>query len=106
MVPYASNREDVVLRRVFAGQETGFFIDIGAGHPVYASNSKYFSDRGWSGVNVEPIPSQAELFRPLRPRDVTVCAGISDRVGEMTFREVKEDIALSQAREYQQTAAR
>jgi len=107
MVSYASNREDVVLRRAFAEQETGFFIDIGACNPVYASITKHFSDRGWCGVNVEPIPSQAELFRPLRPRDVTVCAGISDRIGETAFYEIKEDVALStfserQALEYQQ----
>jgi FkbM family methyltransferase len=107
MVSYASNREDVVLRRAFAEQGTGFFIEIGACNPVHASMTKYFSDRGWCGVNVEPIPSQAELFRPSRPRDVTVCAGISDRIGETIFYEVKEDVALStfserQALEYQQ----
>ncbi len=106
MVSYGSNREDVVLRRAFAEQETGFFIDIGACHPVFGSNTKYFSDRGWCGVNVEPIPSRAEVFRPLRPRDVLVCAGISDRIGETTFYEIKEDVALStfsrkQALEYQ-----
>ena len=31
---YAQNYEDLQLARVFGDQPTGFYIDVGAGHPL------------------------------------------------------------------------
>ena len=53
-VSYAQNFEDVLLHRVFGGQETGFYVDVGAYHPVDGSVTKAFYDLGWSGINLEP----------------------------------------------------
>ncbi len=61
-ISYASNFEDVLLNRIFKDVADGFYIDIGADHPVYSSTTKSFYDRGWSGVNVEPGP-RFELVR-------------------------------------------
>ena len=33
MLTYAQNFEDVMLARLFVGQETGFYIDVGACEP-------------------------------------------------------------------------
>ncbi len=95
MISYAYNHEDVLLRRIFGDRPDGFFIDVGANHPEVDSVTKHFSDLGWQGINVEPIPSRAMLFAAHRPTDINLSAGISDRSGEMTFHEVVNGATLS-----------
>jgi FkbM family methyltransferase len=95
MISYAYNNEDVLLRRLFEDRDDGFFVDIGAHHPVVDSVTKHFSDLGWQGINVEPIPNRAELFAAQRPTDINLSAGVSDQCGEMTFPEVVDGATLS-----------
>ena len=66
---YAQRFEDFHLWRCFDGQESGFYIDIGAGHPVYDNVSFAFYLAGWRGIAVEPNPALAALGRVVRPRD-------------------------------------
>ena len=54
-ISYAQNFEDVLLNRVFRDRLDGSYIDIGALHPTIDSVTKAFYDRGWSGINIEPI---------------------------------------------------
>jgi len=63
MISYAQNFEDVILERIFKDKESGFYVDIGACHPVYDSVTYHFYLKGWSGINVEPQPG---LFPSLR----------------------------------------
>ncbi len=83
-ISYASNFEDVLLNRVFSAQQNGFYVDIGAAHPVFSSTTKAFYDRGWHGINVEPGPS-INLIKDQRTRDINVQAAITDRDGEITL---------------------
>ena len=69
---YTQNLEDYHLSLAFAGQATGTYIDVGAGHPVADNVSFWFYERGWSGVVVEPQPELAALYKQLRPRDRVV----------------------------------
>ena len=55
MISYAQNFEDVILQRVFHTCDQGRYIDIGGYDPTIDSVTKHFYDRGWSGVNVEPV---------------------------------------------------
>jgi len=66
---YAQNYEDLHLARVFGDQPAGFYIDVGAGHPVHSNVSFLFYLRGWSGITVEPNPWLAQLSEAVRPRD-------------------------------------
>ena len=93
-VSYAQNQEDVLLHRVFGGQETGFYVDVGAFHPVRGSVTKAFYDRGWSGINVEPGQVFEELAAA-RPRDVNLRMAALDRVGEVAFVEDAADAGMS-----------
>ncbi len=91
MISYAGNREDVLLHRLFGAQQTGYYVDVGAGDPEDHSVTKHFYDSGWSGLNVEP---SERLFRRLvadRPRDVNVNAAVSDEPGTVTFYECEPD---------------
>ena len=60
------------LLRAFGEQPHGFYIDIGAGHPVYDNVSFAFYLRGWRGITVEPNPWLAQLSEAVRPRDIRV----------------------------------
>lgn len=81
MISYAQNHEDVILARAFAGVEDGFYVDVGAGHPVYDSVTKHFSDLGWRGINVEPLAEEIKLLDEDRPLDVNLEVALADRPG-------------------------
>jgi FkbM family methyltransferase len=85
MVSYAQNGEDVVLRRAFAGQATGFWIDVGGCHPQLDSVTLHFSRMGWRGINVEPDVSLFATFQLERPLDINVQAAIADSSTELLF---------------------
>ena len=95
MITYAQNFEDVMLARLFAGQESGFYVDIGAAHPSFLSVTRHFYDQGWRGVNVEPIPRNWELFLRDRPRDRNLNVAVGTRPGKREFCEVVGNDALS-----------
>jgi hypothetical protein len=69
MVSYGRNSEDAVLARLFTADH-GYYVDLGANHPVDDSVTKHFYDRGWQGLNVEPLPDYFALLQAYRPRDV------------------------------------
>lgn len=85
-ISYAQNYEDVLLSRVFREPE-GFYLDVGANHPVFHSVTKLFHDRGWRGINVEPSPVVHQHLMADRPRDLNLNVGLSDRDGTLTFYE-------------------
>ncbi len=94
-VSNAQNREDIILSGFFKGVKKGFYVDVGANHPDTLSVTKFFYDRGWSGINIEPNP---ELFRELaaqRHRDTNLNIGAADKPGELTLREYPEGDGLS-----------
>ena len=59
---YSQNLEDYHLSLAFAGQTTGTYIDVGAGHPIADNVSFWSYERGWHGIVVEPQP---ELASPM-----------------------------------------
>src|SRR6266480_3273912 len=94
-ISYAQRFEDLYLMRCFGGRGTGFYIDIGSGHPVYDNASFAFYIEGWRGVTVEPNPSLARLSRAVRPRDQHVEALLGAEVGEASFYLVNDFHGLS-----------
>jgi FkbM family methyltransferase len=87
---YAQNNEDVLLWRALGHIEDGFYIDVGANDPVEHSVTKAFSDAGWRGINIEPLPAFRQAFQEQRPRDVNlaIAAGSSD--GSLTLYDVAD----------------
>lgn len=84
-ISYAQNFEDVRLWRALQYFENGFYIDVGANDPIHDSVTKAFYDRGWQGINVEPMQNYYDALRQHRPRDTTLQCVASDQPGELTF---------------------
>ena len=85
MRSYAQQAEDVRLARVFRDQTDGFYIDVGAAHPVHDSVTKHFYDAGWTGIDIEPSATAAELLRQDRPRNLVLELACSDANGDATL---------------------
>src|ERR1700709_226849 len=92
---YSQNLEDYHLSLAFAGQATGTYIDVGAGHPVADNVSFWFYERGWSGIVVEPQPELAALYPLLRARDRVLCGLVGRDCGEIDFHVVDRLHGLS-----------
>jgi FkbM family methyltransferase len=92
---YAQNLEDYHLSLAFAGQTTGTYIDIGAGHPIADNVSFWFYERGWQGIVVEPQAELAALYQRLRPRDLAIQALVGRHCGEIDFYAVERLHGLS-----------
>jgi FkbM family methyltransferase len=92
---YAQNLEDYHLSLAFAGQATGTYIDVGAGHPIADNVSFWFYERGWRGIVVEPQPELAALYQRLRPRDLAVRGLLGRHCGEIDFHVVERLHGLS-----------
>jgi FkbM family methyltransferase len=87
-ISYSANHEDVFLNRLFGKWATGFYVDVGAAHPVFENDTKALYDRGWRGINIEP---NARFFRELvtqRPCDRNLNVAVSDLPGQLTYNEV------------------
>jgi methyltransferase, FkbM family len=94
-ISYAQNGEDIILERLFGDQETGFYIDIGASHPEFLSVTKRFYDKGWHGINVDPLPQSIDLFLRERPRDLNLNVAIAKEAGVRLFHQVTDYPELS-----------
>ena len=95
IVSYAQRYEDMHLLRMFGEQAGGFYIDIGAGHPVYDNVSFAFYLRSWSGITVEPNPWLAQLSEAVRTRDSRIQSLVGEKPGEATYYLVEDFHGLS-----------
>lgn len=77
--------EDRVLEQFFWGQPDGFYVDVGAYHPVMGSNTFLLYRRGWHGINLEPDPAARATIEQRRPRDLTLPYAISEGAGTAEF---------------------
>jgi FkbM family methyltransferase len=75
--------EDMVARDLLSDVSRGTFVDVGAHHPVYYSNTYHFYRRGWRGLNVDAAPGTKELFDLLRPGDINIEACVAATPGAL-----------------------
>ncbi len=84
---FAQDGEDVVLLAFFENRKRyhGFFVDVGAHHPVRFSNTWIFYRRGWRGINIDPTPGSMQRFRMCRRRDINLEIGVGGTTSSLTF---------------------
>jgi FkbM family methyltransferase len=77
-VSYAQNCEDVVLWRALKDVRQGFYVDCGAYHPTRHSVTRAFYERGWRGINIEPVATLLQNFAAQRRRDINLGVALTD----------------------------
>ena len=82
---YSQEGEDVVLSRLFASRERGFFLDIGAHHPVRFSNTYALYRQGWRGINIDATPGSMAPFNAMRPNDINLECAIGHNSAPLVF---------------------
>ncbi len=82
---YSQNGEDILLHRCFGDVAVGFYVDIGASASVTDSVTQAFYERGWRGINVEPLPWHVRELNRYRPRDVNFAGVCREAEGPCTF---------------------
>jgi len=87
-VSYSANHEDVMLNRIFGTYINGFYVDVGAAHPLFENDTRALYERGWHGINIEPNISFFNELMAQRTRDRNINAAVSDSSGEIAYYEV------------------
>jgi FkbM family methyltransferase len=83
---YSQCGEDILIAKIFDELNiTPTYLDIGAHHPYFLSNTALFYKNGCRGINVEPDPSLFSNFKKYRKGDINLNVGIGAEVGESDF---------------------
>lgn len=81
---YSQNFEDVLLARVFADTAVGTYVDVGCHHEMEYSVTRYFYERGWSGINIDPV-SEHIAEHACRTRDISINCAAGAQAARMKF---------------------
>jgi hypothetical protein len=68
----------------------GFYVDVGAHHPIRFSNTYLFYRRGWRGVNFDAMPGSMRAFDRLRPRDANLEVGVAEQDCTLVYHSFSE----------------
>jgi FkbM family methyltransferase len=85
LISYSQQGEDLAIQRYFGDKSDGFYIDIGAFHPIQYSNTYLFYQKGWNGINIEPNPDSFQKFQTIRKRDINLNIGINEKNEKLTY---------------------
>lgn len=78
---FAAMGEDILLQKIFRNCMNGFYIDVGALHPVNGSLTYNLSKNGWNGINLDLTYSNIKLLKFFRRRDISIQTAISSKSG-------------------------
>ena len=77
--------EDTAIDKFVENKNNGFYVDLGAHHPLHRNNTYLLFKKGWSGINIDVNEFSIELFEFLRPKDTNIQTAISDKNDVITF---------------------
>ena len=80
---YSLNGVDLIIDYIFKNKKDGFYLDIGAQHPVSNNNTYLLFKKGWSGINIDLDKKNIDLFKLARPKDLNLNYAISDSEKEV-----------------------
>lgn len=82
---YSQEGEDILLEELLSHKRMGFYVDVGAHHPMRFSNTFRFYLQGWHGINIDAMPKSMDLFNIHRSRDINLELGISNSKKKLTY---------------------
>lgn len=69
-ISWSQDGEDIILSTLL--EPNGFFVDVGAHHPVRFSVTQLLYEQGWRGVNIDASPNFTNEFTRVRPEDINI----------------------------------
>lgn len=72
--------EDKIAAALF-GDYVGTFCEVGAFNGRDLSNTMYFYERGWAGINFEPHPDNYAALCINQPEAINLCCAVGATVG-------------------------
>jgi FkbM family methyltransferase len=82
---YSQAQEDLNVARLLGRKSQGFYIDIGAANGKRFSNTHYFYNKGWRGINIEPDRANFAELTVNRPHDTNLNLALGARPGQTTL---------------------
>jgi len=82
---YSQIGEDMIIDCILYDIKKGFYVDIGANSPWLQSNTMYFYEKGWRGINIDATPGSMKLFNFYRKGDINLEIPISDTEETLKF---------------------
>ena len=76
---YSEWGEDLFILKYFKNLDEGFYVDVGAYHPFFLSNTNMLFKKKWKGINIDINPVSIEIFNVARPYDYNVNAAVSNK---------------------------
>jgi FkbM family methyltransferase len=73
---YSQFGEDVIIAGLFDRHYHGYYVDVGAHHPRFLSNTYLLWLRNWSGINIDADPNAIHAFQKERPTDTNLCYAV------------------------------
>ena len=81
-VSYSYNGVDLIINYIFKNNNNGFYIDVGAQHPIANNNTYLLYKKGWKGINIDLDKKNIDLFNIARPNEINLNFAVSDIEGE------------------------
>jgi len=89
LISYAQRGEDTLVLDILVSELQrpvgGFYVDLGAFHPRYLSNTQILKLLNWTGINIDANEDAISLFNAERPEDLNLCCGVASAEGELVF---------------------
>ncbi len=79
---YSQNKEDLFISNFFKNRKKGFYLDIGAYHPIKFINTQLLYNKGWNGMNIDLNQVSIDCFKIIRKRDKNIRAAISNKISK------------------------
>jgi len=87
---YSSEGEDLFLKKKLDLKKKGFYVDVGAYHPIRHNNTMILYQNGWRGINIDANQFSIDLFNFIRPKDENINIAISDKSEKIEFYSSKQ----------------
>jgi FkbM family methyltransferase len=97
---YSQTGEDRILCAILAEKIDGYYVDVGCNHPQRLSNTFMLYKRGWKGITIDANEKLIAQHSNLRPKDISVCAVISNKEQEMVFTDFDDSLVSSVCSEH------
>lgn len=82
---FSHEGEDLILARLFDSKPNGFYVDVGAHHPIRYSNTHLFYTLGWNGINIDAMPGSMALFNQTRSRDINLEIAVNEKQTTLVY---------------------